>query len=65
MKQLAVCLTTLGMTMALTTKCALAQNSVTLYGLADTSLRFVTNADAQGRNRVFMTNGAVTGSRWD
>lgn len=64
MKQLAVCLTTLGMTMALTTKCALAQNSVTLYGLADTSLRFVTNADAQGRNRVFMTNGAVTGSRW-
>lgn len=56
--------TILGLAVALTAKCAFAQNSVTLYGIADTSLRFVTNADAQGRNQVFMTNGAITGSRW-
>lgn len=54
----------LGVTMALIAKCALAQSSVTLYGVADTSLRFVTNADAKGHDRAFMTNGAITGSRW-
>lgn len=57
-------LATLGVAAALAANCAFAQSSVTLYGIADTSLRYITNADAQGRDRVFMTNGAITGSRW-
>jgi predicted porin len=43
---------------------AFAQSSVTLYGVADVSVRYLTNANAQNDGRLFMTNGAVTNSRF-
>jgi len=43
---------------------AYAQNSVTLYGIADASLHYTTNADAQNHGQMAMDNGAVTQSRW-
>lgn len=43
---------------------AYAQSSVTLYGIADVSARYQTNADAQGHSRVSLENGAITNSRW-
>lgn len=39
-----------------------AQSSVTLYGLVDTGLGYVTNAG--GAHQYAMTNGAHSGSRW-
>uniref|UniRef100_UPI002AB7511C porin n=1 Tax=Paraburkholderia tropica TaxID=92647 RepID=UPI002AB7511C len=45
---------------------AFAQSSVTLYGIADVGVRFATHqASASGpENRVYMSDGATTGSRW-
>ncbi|MGP8431791.1 porin [Paraburkholderia fungorum] len=43
---------------------ALAQSSVTLYGIVDQSIRYTTNADADNKASVQMTNGAITNSRW-
>lgn len=53
-----------GITLALACHQAFAQSSVTLYGIADTSVRYLTNADAQNNNVVQMTEGPITGSRW-
>ncbi|MBN3790950.1 porin [Burkholderia sp. Ac-20353] len=43
---------------------AIAQSSVTLYGIVDQSIRYTTHADASDRASVQMTNGAITNSRW-
>lgn len=43
---------------------AFAQSSVTLYGIADTSLRYVTNVNVDNKNSLSLANGAVTNSRW-
>lgn len=43
---------------------ALAQSSVTLYGIVDQSIRYTTNADAANDGSVQMANGAITNSRW-
>jgi len=45
---------------------AFAQSSVTLYGLADVAVRFATNQSSSSgpANRLYMTDGATTGSRW-
>ena len=45
---------------------ALAQStgSVTLYGLIDTTIRYSTHENAAGNNKVQMTDGVLTGSRW-
>lgn len=43
---------------------AQAQSSVTLYGLLDTTIRYSTNENAVGDNKVQMTDGVLTGSRW-
>ncbi|CAG9183668.1 Outer membrane porin protein 32 [Cupriavidus laharis] len=43
---------------------AFAQTSVTLYGIADVSLRYTNNADAGNHSQTQLTDGAVTQSRW-
>lgn len=45
---------------------AFAQSSITLYGVADIALRFATNQPTSSgpANRLFMTDGATTFSRW-
>lgn len=43
---------------------AYAQSSVTLYGIVDTSIHYVTNANANGNSKLELTNGAVSNSRW-
>jgi len=43
---------------------AYAQTSVTLYGIADVSIRYENHADAAGHGKTYMTDGAVTQSRW-
>ncbi|WP_233867595.1 porin [Paraburkholderia adhaesiva] len=43
---------------------ALAQSSVTLYGLVDTAIRYQTNAGPDGKDMVGMTVGPETNSRW-
>jgi predicted porin len=50
----------------LVTQGAFAQSSVTLYGIADVALRFATNqpTSAGPANRLFLTDGATTFSRW-
>ncbi len=50
--------------MALIAQHAQAQSSVTLYGVADVSIRYLTHANANNDNQVLMTNGAITNSRW-
>jgi predicted porin len=35
-----------------------------LYGIVDTSIRYLTNADANNNNQVAMMQGPITGSRW-
>ncbi|MGZ2747223.1 porin [Burkholderia stagnalis] len=49
---------------ALSSGAALAQSSVTLYGIVDQSIRYSTNADAQNHGSVQLTNGAITNSRF-
>ncbi|HEV7834404.1 MAG TPA: porin [Caballeronia sp.] len=41
-----------------------AQSSVTLYGIADTSLRYLSNADTKGNGRFLMGPGGMSESRW-
>jgi len=41
-----------------------AQSSVTLYGIADTSVRYLTNANAKNDSQTSMGIGPITGSRW-
>ncbi|MGF6758657.1 porin [Paraburkholderia sp. GAS42] len=53
-----------GAVIALASQQAFAQSSVTLYGVADVSVRYLTNTNANNDNRLYMTNGAVTNSRW-
>lgn len=43
---------------------AQAQTSVTLFGLVDTTVRYATNENAAGDNKLQMTDGVLTGSRW-
>ncbi|MDW3685979.1 porin [Cupriavidus sp. CV2] len=42
----------------------LAQSSLTLYGLVDTSIRYSTNENATGNAKLQMSDGVLTGSRW-
>jgi predicted porin len=51
---------------ALSVQGAFAQSSVTLYGISDVAIRYATNqtAGTGAANRLFMTDGAMTGSRW-
>ena len=49
---------------ALTGQAAHAQSSVTLYGIVDTSIRYLTNANANNDSQTSMGIGPVTGSRW-
>ncbi|WLE62010.1 porin [Burkholderia plantarii] len=50
--------------LAVSAQPALAQGSVTLYGLVDTAVRYQTHADANGGGLVSMREGVVTPSRW-
>ncbi|MGB8418491.1 porin [Paraburkholderia sp.] len=43
---------------------AMAQSSVTLYGLADTAIRYQTNAGVNGTNQTQLGVGVETPSRW-
>jgi predicted porin len=43
---------------------AFAQSSVTLYGIADISLRYTNHSDAANHGQTQLTDGAVTQSRW-
>jgi predicted porin len=43
---------------------AMAQSSVTLYGIVDQSLRYTTHANANNDSSVQLTNGAITNSRF-
>jgi predicted porin len=51
-------------TIALACQSAFAQSSVTLYGVADVSVRYLTNANANNDGKLYMTNGAITNSRF-
>ncbi|MGV2287254.1 porin [Trinickia sp. YCB016] len=53
-----------GLSLALAAQHAAAQSSVTLWGVADVSLRYLSNANAQNDGKFFMTNGAITNSRF-
>jgi predicted porin len=53
-----------GSALALACQQSFAQSSVTLYGVADVSVRYLTNANAQNNGQLFMTNGAITNSRF-
>jgi len=41
-----------------------AQSNLTLYGIADVSVRYLNHADAAGHDKLSMENGAITNSRW-
>ncbi|WP_322015410.1 porin [Paraburkholderia sp. J12] len=43
---------------------AQAQSSVTLYGIVDESIRYMTNTTAAGDSKLQMANGGMTESRW-
>jgi len=51
-----------GSALALACQHVSAQSSVTLYGMTDLSIRYLTNADAKNDSRLFMANGAVINS---
>ncbi|HEY4298994.1 MAG TPA: porin, partial [Paraburkholderia sp.] len=53
-----------GAALAVTSAQAWAQSSITLYGVADVSVRYLTNSNAKNDDRLYMTNGAITNSRW-
>ncbi|NYH15178.1 putative porin [Paraburkholderia bryophila] len=53
-----------GAILAMTSEQASAQSSITLYGMADVSVRYLTYSNAKNDRRLFMTNGAITNSRW-
>jgi predicted porin len=50
--------------LALVSTHAEAQSSVTLYGVVDESLRYITGADSQNHSSFSLTNGAVYQSRF-
>jgi len=50
--------------LALSAQSAFAQSSVTLYGIVDTSVRYLSNANSANDGLVQMTQGPITGSRW-
>ncbi|KWE68554.1 porin [Burkholderia ubonensis] len=54
----------IGAVFAIAASPALAQGSVTLYGLVDTAIRYQTNAGPDGRDLIGMTVGPETHSRW-
>ncbi|MGM3274510.1 porin [Ralstonia sp. 24A2] len=43
---------------------AYAQSSVTLYGIVDTSIHYINNANQAGNSVTQMESGAVSNSRW-
>jgi predicted porin len=53
-----------GALIAIAAQSAFAQSSVTLYGIVDTSVRYLTNANANNDSQVSMGVGPITGSRW-
>jgi predicted porin len=53
-----------GALIAIAAQSAFAQSSVTLYGIVDTSVRYLTNANANNDSEVAMGVGPITGSRW-
>jgi predicted porin len=53
-----------GALIAIAAQSAFAQSSVTLYGIVDTSVRYLTNANATNDSQVAMGVGPITGSRW-
>jgi predicted porin len=53
-----------GALFAIAAQSAFAQSSVTLYGIVDTSVRYLTNANANNDDQVAMGVGPITGSRW-
>ena len=50
--------------LALSAQPAFAQSSVTLYGLVDTSVRYLTNANASNDSQIAMGEGVETPSRF-
>ncbi|MGZ2749677.1 porin [Burkholderia stagnalis] len=50
--------------LALTAGTVHAQSSVTLYGVADASVRYLKGANAKDDSLVSLTNGAISQSRW-
>ncbi|AYR24371.1 porin [Herbaspirillum rubrisubalbicans] len=42
---------------------AFAQSNVTIYGIVDTSIHYLNNANAKGNSNVRMDNGAIANSR--
>ncbi|MGI4861349.1 MAG: porin [Janthinobacterium lividum] len=53
-----------GVLLAIAAQSACAQSSVTLYGIVDTSVRYLTNSNARNDSQVAMGVGPITGSRW-
>ncbi|RQZ27148.1 porin [Burkholderia sp. Bp9090] len=51
-----------GVAFAIGCQYASAQSSVTLYGMTEITLRYLTNDNAQNDGRLFMTNGAIINS---
>jgi predicted porin len=53
-----------GALFAVATSSAFAQSSVTLYGIVDEAVRYLSNAGPGGKDQVAMTSGPETHSRW-
>lgn len=53
-----------GALLAMMAQFAAAQSSVTLYGVADIGVEYLTHANANGDSLSRMTSGNVSGSRW-
>src|SRR5438445_6564061 len=43
---------------------AMAQTNVVLYGIVDTSIRYVSSDNAAGQSNIRLDNGAISNSRW-
>jgi predicted porin len=50
--------------MMLAASAAQAENNVTVYGLIDNSVEYVSNANAAGNSQMRMTSGGMNTSRW-
>lgn len=50
-------------TLAGTSINALAQSNVTIYGIVDTSIHYLSNSNAQGNSNIRLDNGAIANSR--
>ncbi|NML34191.1 porin [Paraburkholderia antibiotica] len=69
MKHLAACVATtttvtIATLLAFAASAAHAQSSVTLYGVADASVRYLKGANAGNDGVLSLTNGAISQSRW-